>query len=295
MFNTCVKSYSHFRVRPCFINTYLGRTNQVGQTIHNTCAVKFPQAVTLKLPNNVVDINAAEMGRFSPLRERDISGPVINVYGYKQAFRDIDITLQSDPHVNKYDCRGAVSLSSSMQSNVPSPFSGSHTHLNMPGSQWGQGYKYLSDHLHSAHYLTLRNEYRGKLYNKAVTFGTRNMSSEAQLPMNAKDKLKKAVKEYGSTVIVFHVFISLLSLGGCYVLVSSGVDIVAIMKYFNISENTLSKIAVSNAGTFVIAYGVHKFFAPFRIGITLTATPFIVRHLRKIGILKQNITSGGGK
>lgn len=38
--------------------------------------------------------------------------------------------------------------------------------------------------------------------------------------MTTKEKLKKAVKEYGATVIVFHVSISLLSLGGCYLLVS---------------------------------------------------------------------------
>lgn len=110
----------------------------------------------------MVNINEAEIGRFSPLRERDISGPVINAHSKKHELSRIDITLQSDPHVNKYDCRGAVSLSSSMQSNVPSPFTGNNTHLNMPGSQWGQGYKYLSDHLHNAHYLSLRNEYKKK-------------------------------------------------------------------------------------------------------------------------------------
>lgn len=38
--------------------------------------------------------------------------------------------------------------------------------------------------------------------------------------LSKKEKLKKAVKEYGSTVIVFHVGISLLSLGTCYLLVS---------------------------------------------------------------------------
>lgn len=132
--------------------------------IHVTTSLKFPPAAALKLPTNVVDINASEVGRFSPLRERDISGPVISSCYKKQIdLGKIDITVQSDPHVNKYDCRGAVSLSSSMQSNVPSPFSGNHTHLNMPGSQWGQGYKYLSDHLHGAHYLTLRNEYRSRM------------------------------------------------------------------------------------------------------------------------------------
>lgn len=34
------------------------------------------------------------------------------------------------------------------------------------------------------------------------------------------EKLKKAVKEYGSTVIVFHIGISLISLGVIYLLVS---------------------------------------------------------------------------
>uniref|UniRef100_A0A2H1WIW1 SFRICE_006073 n=1 Tax=Spodoptera frugiperda TaxID=7108 RepID=A0A2H1WIW1_SPOFR len=262
--------------------------------IHVTTSLKFPPAAALKLPTNVVDINASEVGRFSPLRERDISGPVISSCYKKQIdLGKIDITVQSDPHVNKYDCRGAVSLSSSMQSNVPSPFSGNHTHLNMPGSQWGQGYKYLSDHLHGAHYLTLRNEYRSRMTKDAV--GIRNMSTDSKPPMSAKEKLKQAIKEYGSTVIVFHVGISLISLGSCYLLISSGIDLVAVLKYLNISEGTILKAAGSNAGTFVIAYTVHKFFAPFRIAITLTATPFIVRYLRNVGFLKRSVNTGGGK
>lgn len=42
-----------------------------------------------------------------------------------------------------------------------------------------------------------------------------------------------------------------------------------------------------NASTFVIAYAVHKLFAPVRISITLGSTPFIVRFLRNKGILKK--------
>lgn len=41
-----------------------------------------------------------------------------------------------------------------------------------------------------------------------------------------------------------------------------------------------------NASTFVIAYAIHKIFAPVRITITLGSVPFIVRFLRKRGILK---------
>lgn len=295
--NTYFSGKQHYLANPVFG----GFNNNIGQDvnrIHVTNSLKFPPAAALTLPTNVVDINASEMGRFSPLRERDISGPVISSCYKKQIdLGKIDITVQSDPHVNKYDCRGAVSLSSSMQSNVPSPFSGNHTHLNMPGSQWGQGHKYLSDHLHSAHYLTLRNEYRARAMKDAV--GTRFMSTDtksAQPPLSSKEKLKKAIKEYGSTVIVFHVCISLMSLGTCYLLISSGLDLVAVLKYLNISEGTILKAAGSNAGTFVVAYTVHKFFAPFRIAITLTATPFIVRYLRNIGFLKRSVTTtGGGK
>lgn len=43
---------------------------------------------------------------------------------------------------------------------------------------------------------------------------------------------------------------------------------------------------VAGAATFVVAYAVHKVFAPARIAITLGAAPFIVRHLRRIGFLK---------
>lgn len=146
----------------------LGGCNHIGKTIHNSPIVKYPQVASLKLPSNVININEAEMGRFSPLRARDLSGPVINTFNQKEEISRIDVTLQYDPYVNKYDSRGAVSLSSSMQSNVPSPFSGNHTYLNMPGSQWGQGYKYLSDHLHSAHYLTLKREYSGNMYKKGI-------------------------------------------------------------------------------------------------------------------------------
>ncbi|KAJ3656926.1 hypothetical protein Zmor_015971 [Zophobas morio] len=102
-------------------------------------------------------------------------------------------------------------------------------------------------------------------------------------PVTLQQKLKKAVAEYGSTVIVFHVGISLLSLGVCYLLVSSGLDAQKVMSMVGIEA---TKVAAS-AGTFAVAYAVHKVFAPARIMVTLTATPFIVRYLRQVGFLKK--------
>ena len=44
--------------------------------------------------------------------------------------------------------------------------------------------------------------------------------STPESQLSSKDKLKRAVKEYGLTVVVFHVTISLASLGVFYLIVS---------------------------------------------------------------------------
>lgn len=66
----------------------------------------------------------------------------------------------------------------------------------------------------------------------------------------------------------------------------SGVDLTTLLEKVGLSNERINKLA-GNAGTFVVAYAIHKVFAPVRIGITLTATPFIVRHLRNKGWLKK--------
>lgn len=111
-------------------------------------------------------------------------------------------------------------------------------------------------------------------------------TSAAPVELSRKDKLKRAVKEYGATVIVFHVAISLLSLGGFYMIVSSGVDVQELIDQVGLNINSSVTTGASTASTFVMAYAVHKVFAPVRISITLASTPFIVRYLRRIGFLK---------
>jgi len=113
---------------------------------------------------------------------------------------------------------------------------------------------------------------------------------ESQAPISRKEKLKKAIKDYGGTVIVFHVAISLLSLGFCYLLVSSGLDLAYMLKQIGVGESILQNRITQGASNFVVAYAVHKVFAPLRITITLTATPLIVRRLRTMGFLKKPIS-----
>lgn len=62
----------------------------------------------------------------------------------------------------------------------------------------------------------------------------------------------------------------------------------AILKYIGLEETSLAdKLETgAKASTFVVAYALHKVFAPVRLSITLGATPFIVRFLRRKGVLK---------
>ncbi|XP_031624968.1 uncharacterized protein LOC116341804 [Contarinia nasturtii] len=354
------------------VNKTIKPSSSNSQGIHLSVKQNYPMAEPLPLPLN---IDPSESMKFSPQRARDITSNAIatNIWNA----RSIDITIDSsnyaksndDPHVNSYDCTGAVSLNSSMQSNVPSPFGGMHnyTHLNMPGGQWSQSSKWMSHDFHSSHYTTLRREVRKNmshdekeantinekgmnvLKNNACMHGNSSMwmelmrsnamkssfaclTSVNQSPMfyhlnasshnvscrmfsdkkdvaksNANDeskpkdeseqtevvaltpraKLKNAIRDYGSTVFVFHVAISLVSLGIFYQLVNSGLDMVAIMDYLGLSStsSTISNNLTSGASTFVVAYAIHKVFAPFRISITLVSAPFIVRYLRNKGIL----------
>lgn len=61
---------------------------------------------------------------------------------------------------------------------------------------------------------------------------------------------------------------------------------VGLLSKAGVADSILQSGLAAGASTFVIAYAVHKVFAPVRIAITLTATPFIVRYLRRVGILK---------
>ncbi|XP_002407904.3 protein FAM210B, mitochondrial [Ixodes scapularis] len=112
--------------------------------------------------------------------------------------------------------------------------------------------------------------------------------SEKKLqPVSRTDKWKHAIKEYGTTMVVFHIVLSVTSLGICYVVVSSGVDLsaIAVKLGFSVDAISLTPKMAAGGGTFVIAYAVHKLFTPVRMFITLSVAPMLVRWLRRYGIL----------
>lgn len=90
---------------------------------------------------------------------------------------------------------------------------------------------------------------------------------------------------------MLHIDTSTEKLSSYFFYVYSGLDIVGIIERLGWANTALSNRLATGASTFVVAYAVHKVFAPVRISITLGATPFIVRYLRQKGILKPVVTN----
>jgi len=105
--------------------------------------------------------------------------------------------------------------------------------------------------------------------------------------LTPRDRLKIAAKEYGAVLVAFHVGISLVSLGTVYLFVSSGVDVQQWIGWLGASDADESTKIVAGASQFIIAYAIHKSFAPVRISITLVSVPLIVRYLRAKGLMRM--------
>lgn len=135
--------------------------------IHTTAQTKYPAASALQLPSNV-DPN--ESSRFSPHRSRDLNSSSMLTHHVNFTtpgkMDKIDVTFDTaslDPRSACYDANNAISLNSSMQSNVPQPFMGLHNYAiscAMPGGGWSNMDKYQAGQVQQSHYTTLRQEYR---------------------------------------------------------------------------------------------------------------------------------------
>ncbi|KAM4030440.1 protein FAM210B, mitochondrial [Anomaloglossus baeobatrachus] len=104
--------------------------------------------------------------------------------------------------------------------------------------------------------------------------------------LSKTQQLKRVFKEYGGVAVAFHVGISLVSLGIFYALVSSGLDVPSLLLKVGFSEAVVQSKLASGTSTFVLAYAVHKLFAPVRISITVVSVPFLVRYFRRTGFFK---------
>lgn len=102
-----------------------------------------------------------------------------------------------------------------------------------------------------------------------------------------KSRMKILIRDYGATAVVFHVAISLVSLGVCYVLISSSVPMDKLFALVGLDKKLGDHNSAATTSTnFLVAYAFHKSLAPIRLSITAASLPFVVRFLRAKNILK---------
>ncbi|XP_014672245.1 PREDICTED: uncharacterized protein LOC106812782 [Priapulus caudatus] len=95
-------------------------------------------------------------------------------------------------------------------------------------------------------------------YSKQGAAGVASKSEGDGKQLTGQQKLQQAVKDYGATVLVFHVTQCLAWLGLTYLAISSGLDVVGIMAKLALAESVLQSKLVTGGGTFVIAYAIYK-------------------------------------
>jgi len=92
-------------------------------------------------------------------------------------------------------------------------------------------------------------------------------------PSDAKELLKK----YGSAYLITSISLSLVSFGLCYLLVSAGLDVSALLAKVGIEVTNNSE----KLGTVALAYVAHKAASPIRFVPTVALTPIVAKKLGK--------------
>lgn len=134
---------------------------------------------------------------------------------------------------------------------------------------------------------TARGDCRGRQDPSQATETTgSSVSCTEEKKQSKSQQLKKIFQEYGTVGVSLHIGISLISLGIFYMVVSSGVDMSAVLLKLGFEESLVQSKMAAGTSTFVVAYAIHKLFAPVRISMTLVSVPLIVRYFRKVGFFK---------
>lgn len=64
----------------------------------------------------------------------------------------------------------------------------------------------------------------------------------------------------------------------------------AILLKLGFKESLIQSKMAAGTSTFVVAYAIHKLFAPVRISVTLFSVPLVVRYFRRVGLFKPPAT-----
>ncbi|OAY76506.1 Protein FAM210B [Ananas comosus] len=91
------------------------------------------------------------------------------------------------------------------------------------------------------------------------------------------DQAKELLAKYGGAYLATSITLSLISFALCYILISAGIDVQALLNKVGIvTDETGGKV-----GTFALAYAAHKAASPIRFPPTVALTPIVASWIRK--------------
>lgn len=97
---------------------------------------------------------------------------------------------------------------------------------------------------------------------------------------------KQMYRDYWYVLVPVHVVTSVAWFGGFYYLVKSGVDIVAILEKFGLSERWSEQLRDSKAGYLAMTFALYKLASPLRYMVTIGGSTFAIKWLRDFGLIK---------
>lgn len=100
-------------------------------------------------------------------------------------------------------------------------------------------------------------------------YGSSALSPDDGQKVKPQDLLRK----YGPAYLITSITLAIISYALCYLLISTGVDVISLLKKVGIE----SSVAAANTGTAAIAYAVHKAASPIRFPPTVALTPVVAR------------------
>ncbi|KAK9156822.1 hypothetical protein Scep_003396 [Stephania cephalantha] len=91
------------------------------------------------------------------------------------------------------------------------------------------------------------------------------------------DQAKELLAKYGGAYLATSITLSLISFSLCYVLISAGIDVQALLQKVGIAADATGE----KVGTFALAYAAHKAASPIRFPPTVALTPIVASWIGK--------------
>uniref|UniRef100_K3X495 DUF1279 domain-containing protein n=1 Tax=Globisporangium ultimum (strain ATCC 200006 / CBS 805.95 / DAOM BR144) TaxID=431595 RepID=K3X495_GLOUD len=134
------------------------------------------------------------------------------------------------------------------------------------------------------HGVTSANKAPSHLESTSLHVAASDDESVPEPQLSWRERAKTFAIEYGRVGVCTHIVLSIASFSTIYVVVSSGVDVSAMLNAVGYSVGAKDS-TTNSAGSFVIAYAMYKLLSPVRWPLTFAVTPVVMRALRKRGYM----------